>query len=284
MTTGGGDRSRPPARGPLAFDEFGSGDDEPPIVLLPGLTFIRQVWTPIVGAIHSSAPSRRVLTVDLPGHGDSPAQPSHDLQEVVRILHATLEDANVAAPIMVGHSISGVLASLYAAQFATSGVINLDQPLAVEPFTQLVQSLQARLRGPEFDRTWQEVFAASFHCELLPARTQQLIADTSRPSREIVLSYWQTLLDEPAGQIQCNIDRSLRELSRRRVPYLLLLGHQPPVQLVEMLIALMPTMQIETWPGTGHFPHLARPDEFADLVLGLRADRQRHNEAVRGTW
>jgi pimeloyl-ACP methyl ester carboxylesterase len=185
---------------------------------------------------------------------------------------------------MVGHSISGVLASLYAAQFATSGVINIDQTPVVEPFTQLVHSLEARLRGPEFDRTWQEVFAASFHTELLPAPAQQLIANTSRPSRDIVLSYWQTLLDQPAGQIQVNIDASLRELSRRRVPYLLLLGHEPPMALVETLIALMPAMQIETWPGNGHFPHLARPDEFADLVLGLHADRQRHNEAVRGTW
>jgi pimeloyl-ACP methyl ester carboxylesterase len=212
-------------------------------------------------------PTRRILAVDLPGHGASPAQPPHDLPHVVELVHDALEAASVESPLVVGHSISGGLVGLYAARHATSGVVNVDQPPVIAPFARLVRSLEPRLRGSDFDATWREVFAASFHTELLPPQARHLVETTSHPSRDLVLSYWRLVLDRPVEQVEAMIDESMAEIARRRVPYLLLLGSEPPRPVLDHVRSRVPSLTVEVWPGTGHFPHLARPDEFAELVL-----------------
>jgi len=53
----------------LAYDVYGSG---PTLVLLHGLSHRRQAWEPVLPELTSH---RRVVTVDLPGHGDSPPVP-----------------------------------------------------------------------------------------------------------------------------------------------------------------------------------------------------------------
>jgi hypothetical protein len=56
-------------------------------------------------------------------------------------------ERDLERPVVVGHAISGI----HAAQFATRGVVNVDQPLQIEPFIRLVRSL----RGPEFPSVFQ---------------------------------------------------------------------------------------------------------------------------------
>ncbi len=61
----------------LAVEESGRGE---PLVLLHDLATTRAIWGPVVPALASD---RRVLTVDLPGFGDSaPAGPGFELEAV----------------------------------------------------------------------------------------------------------------------------------------------------------------------------------------------------------
>jgi pimeloyl-ACP methyl ester carboxylesterase len=55
---------------PLAFDRRGQGE---PLVLLHGQGLSRRAFDPVVPAL---AAARDVIVVDLPGHGQSPRQPS----------------------------------------------------------------------------------------------------------------------------------------------------------------------------------------------------------------
>lgn len=50
----------------LAYEVHGSG---PTLVLVHGLSHRRQAWDPVLPEL---TPHRRVVTIDLPGHGDSP--------------------------------------------------------------------------------------------------------------------------------------------------------------------------------------------------------------------
>lgn len=99
---------------PLAFEERGSGS--PTIVLVHSIGGDRNDWsavTPLLAARH------RVLLVDLPGHGASPA-PAGDptVRSAAASLARTLADRHVERAILVGHSY-GALVVLQAA---------LDQP------------------------------------------------------------------------------------------------------------------------------------------------------------
>src|SRR5581483_3923470 len=165
-------------------------------VLLHGLTFDRRVWAPIVERVQALDPDRRVVTFDMPGHGDSEAQPPHDFAQLLAILERAFDAAGIEAPVLVGHSMSGGLASLFGAQHPLTAIVNVDQPPDIAPFARLVQSLKARLQGPDFPDVWQ-MFADSFHAEVLPPEMESLVWATCAPTQERVLGYWEPLIERP---------------------------------------------------------------------------------------
>jgi pimeloyl-ACP methyl ester carboxylesterase len=114
--------------GGLAADQYGQDDHRPALVLLHGMTFDRTIWRPIVAELERIDPRRRVLAIDLPGHGQSLPQPSYELDDVPDQLNRAVQQAGLAAPVLVGHSAGALAATMYAARHPTRGVINIDQP------------------------------------------------------------------------------------------------------------------------------------------------------------
>src|SRR4051794_6971107 len=103
----------------LAYDIDGDGV---PVVFLHGLTFDRRSWRPIVERLDGSV---RSIAIDLPAHGDSPGVPA-PLEAVAAQVHELLTSLAVERPIVVGHSMSGGLAWIYAAAYPTRGVVFVD--------------------------------------------------------------------------------------------------------------------------------------------------------------
>jgi pimeloyl-ACP methyl ester carboxylesterase len=185
---------------------------------------------------------------------------------VVEVLHEALDAAGITTPLLVGHSMAAALASLYAARHPAAGVVNVDQPPVIADFARLLSSLEPRLRGPAFDDVWREVFFASFRTDLLPETARELVTQHSRPTQELVLSYWQILLDRPLEDTEALIERALTGIAARDIPYVLVLGGDLDDAVRAHLLHRLPRMRVVEWLGTGHFPHLARPAEFADLL------------------
>src|SRR4051812_30311700 len=85
----------------LAGDDSGAGgrpDGRPALVLLHGLTFDRTTWRPVLDDLARVDPTRRVVALDLPGHGASPAWPAYDIESVAAGVHAAVEAAGIHAP------------------------------------------------------------------------------------------------------------------------------------------------------------------------------------------
>jgi pimeloyl-ACP methyl ester carboxylesterase len=169
-------------------------------------------------------PGRRVLALDLPGHDESPDWTSYDIESVADGVHRAVEQAQLQAPVVVGHSISAVIATVYAARYPSSGVINIDQSLQVAPFANLVRSLADKLRGPNFPALW-ENFAAGMQIELLPESAQALVRSTSRPRQELVVGYWRELLDRPTEELADLAAAALTTVRDAGLPYLVVAGN-----------------------------------------------------------
>ena len=214
----------------LAADDWGESDARPPLVLLHGLTFDRSLWRPALDELQRIDPGRRVLALDLPGHGVSPPWPSYDVASVASGVHRAVEEAQLQSPVVVGHSIGGVIATVYAARYPTRGVINVDQPLQVAPFAGLVRSLADKLRGPAFPAVWQ-MFAASMHIELLPDAGQRLVRASSQPLQDLVLGYWREILDRPASELADTVTATLAAVRTAGVPYLSHCRRRPGARL-----------------------------------------------------
>jgi pimeloyl-ACP methyl ester carboxylesterase len=97
---------------PLAFtDERGRGR---PILLVHGFSHNRFVWSDLARRLD---PDLRPIAVDLRGHGESPWSPAghYDVRDYALDLPATLDALDVDRAIVVGHSLGGNAATLFAA-------------------------------------------------------------------------------------------------------------------------------------------------------------------------
>lgn len=249
----------------LAGDLAGASDRRPPLVLLHGLTFDRTMWHPALAHLAELDPARQVLALDLPGHGESPAWPRYGLESVTDAVHRAVTEAGLSSPVLAGHSISGVIATIYAARYPARGVVNVDQPLQVEPFAQLLQSLAGPLRGPGFAQVWKQ-FEASMGIGQLPQAAQDLLSSARYVRQDLVMGYWREVLDEPPGALAGRTADGLAVLREAKTTYVYVGGHDPGPEYLEWLNRELPQAAVEIWPGSGHFPHLAQPLRFARLL------------------
>jgi pimeloyl-ACP methyl ester carboxylesterase len=95
----------------LAVEEAGRGE---PLVLIHGLATTRQIWSPVTPALSRT---RRVVTLDVPGFGDSaPVGPGFELEAVADRIARGLAARRVRAPFdLVGHSLGAGIALTLAA-------------------------------------------------------------------------------------------------------------------------------------------------------------------------
>lgn len=251
--------------GLVASKRGDASDERPALVLLHGLTFDRTIFQPALEELAAVDPRRRTLAFDLPGHGDSPAVESYRVADLVARVHEAVVEAGVEAPVVVGHSMAAVVATLYAARHPVSGVVNVDQPLRVEPFAQLVASIRDRLDSDAFPQVWQ-MFWDSMGIDQLPDDAQQLLRTASRPRRELVVGYWHDLLETPTDELAALMDGALAAIRNARTPYAFILGRQLEASEAQWLRDRLPDATITVVPGSGHFPQLGDPQRFAQIL------------------
>ncbi|WP_433556137.1 alpha/beta fold hydrolase [Pseudonocardia xinjiangensis] len=249
----------------LACDIYGSRDDRPPLVLLHGLAFDRRQWQPMLRHLAAIDPHRRVIVLDLPGHGESARLETYDLDSVVHAIHATVTGAGLSDPVVVGHSIGGLLATLYAVIYPAHGVVNLDQPLLPGPFGTLVREAEPVLRGPSYLDVWRRLLDG-MRIDLLPADAQELVRAAPMPTADLLLGYWNEILANPDEDILTDRTRDLTVLDAAGVAYRYVASAEPPPAYRRWLTSALPRVAITVLPGGGHFPHLAHPAEVARLL------------------
>ncbi|WP_327174449.1 alpha/beta fold hydrolase [Streptomyces sp. NBC_01335] len=91
----------------LAYERTGAGQ---PLLLLHGIGHHRQAWDPVVRILSGE---RDVISVDLPGFGESAALPdgvAYDVRTVAAALTAFCAELGVPRPHVAGNSLGGLLA------------------------------------------------------------------------------------------------------------------------------------------------------------------------------
>jgi pimeloyl-ACP methyl ester carboxylesterase len=256
----------------LAADDVGRSDDRPPLVLLHGLTFDRTMWRPALAELETLDPGRRAIAFDLPGHGDSPESASYSVEAIVERVHKAVVEAHLEDPVIVGHSASAATASVYAAQHRTRGVVTIEGTLRVGDFAGMAQSLEPMLRGPGFDEAWARITAHEFRLDEVAPEVRDFVLSTSRPRQEIVLGYWQDLFQRTPEELDAWVVQGAAAIRMSGVPYVSVVGQDPSPEEIAWLQTNQPDARTLVWPGSGHFPHLAHPRRFAELL------------AETGTW
>ena len=243
------------------------GSSRQPFVFLHGLTFDRRMWDPILDLL---PPDRRAIAFDLPGHGGSPPLRERGLAPVVEAIHDAVLEADLRRPILVGHSIGGPLAAIYAASYPVAAVVSIDAPILIEPFAQVLSSILPQLTGDGFGTVWAG-FQQSWRMDSVPPQYRHLLQAGERGAQEVVLSYQADLIERPVDEVIRWQEDGYGELRRNRTAYVTL--HAAPVEQAERdwLTERLPQAEIVVWPVGHHFPHLAHPNRLVALLTGLAA-------------
>ncbi len=242
-----------------------------PIVLLHGLTFDRRMWDPLLDSLPAG---QCAIAFDLPGHGGSQALDERGLAPVVDAISDAIAVAGLEAPIMVGHSIGGPLATIYAVSHATSGVVSIDAPLRIEPFAERLRALRPLLAGDRFAEAWAG-YRASFGLDRLTPAERALLRAGDHPSQQVVLSYQADILDRPLQDTLSWMDAGHEVLRAKATPFVSV--HANPIDAAERnwLSARLPQAEIRVWPVPHHFPHVTEPDRLAELLTQMASARVR---------
>jgi pimeloyl-ACP methyl ester carboxylesterase len=150
----------------LGYDEAGRGD--PPILLVHGWGTDRTVLQPLFDAMQTS---RRVVSVDLRGFGESDApEQQYTIQGYSEDLAFLVERLGLQRPVVIGHSMGGMIALDFAARYAErasaavilegmvvapEGVIGGLRPMLdhvrISADRGFITRLMSHLTGPHFD-------------------------------------------------------------------------------------------------------------------------------------
>jgi pimeloyl-ACP methyl ester carboxylesterase len=185
----------------LVADDLGGADERPPLVLLHGLTFDRQMWRPALAELETIDPGRRAIALDLPGHGDSPDATSYTVEALVERVHAAIGEAHLEAPVLVGHSAAASTAFLYGVMHPSRGVVAVEGTLRVGAFAGMARSLEPMLRGRGFDDAWSRITANVFRLDEVAPRVRDFVLAMSRPRQDVVLGYWQDLFERTPQEL-----------------------------------------------------------------------------------
>ncbi|MGC4768921.1 alpha/beta fold hydrolase [Micromonospora sp. DT44] len=241
------------------------GDNRPPLVLIHGLTYDRRQWDPVRRELAAIDPDRRILALDLPGHGDAPRRDSYRMSEVADVVHTRVAEAGLGTPIVVGHSVGAVVATTYAARHPVWGVVNLDQILLPGPFGAAVREAEPTLRGPQWRQVWDRMLAG-MGIESLPTEARAIVTTATDPRPDLLLGYWGEILHSADEGIGAARSDDLRSIAERGVPYRWVTSSEPPARYLAWLTGVLPEVEVTVLPGS-HFPHLAEPATIARLLV-----------------
>jgi pimeloyl-ACP methyl ester carboxylesterase len=246
----------------IRYRVYGKG--EPAIVFVHGWSCDSSYWD---RQVDHFAKRHTVVTVDLAGHGDSPAATRNDwtIANFGADIAAAVKAAGVQRAVLVGSSMGGPVALEAARRLPGQviGIVGVDtfRDIAQPYPKEMVEGLLAQMRQ-DFPGATAAFVGGSFFTEQSdPALKQWIVTDMSSAQAAVAI---------PAiiGLTQMDYTAALDAID---VPVIALNSTHPPTD--EATIRRKePRFRVQTMDGVGHFPMLEKPVEFNGLLERILAE------------
>ncbi|MCU1420799.1 MAG: Pimeloyl-ACP methyl ester carboxylesterase [Microbacteriaceae bacterium] len=247
-----------------SWGESGSGSD---VLLVHGGAAHARWWDAIAPLL---AAGRRVVAVDLSGHGDSEHASAYSLDGWADQLAAVMDAAALRRPVLVGHSLGGIVSTV----LAMRGVPVLDGLVVVDsPIEPTGPESRAEADSPVFGRG--RVYATA---EEASARFRPVPAQESLPYTEAYIAAnsvreiaggWGWKFDPAFSTMTGDLPRTLDGLP---CPVVFVAGERG-ILSPESRAALDASTEVAVVeiPGAGHAMMLDEPVALAAALRGILA-------------
>jgi pimeloyl-ACP methyl ester carboxylesterase len=239
----------------LSYDDEGSGEDDPAFLFIHGWCCDRSYFAP--QADHFGA-RHRVVSIDQRGHGRSPVATDDDysVPSLAADAAAVIEATALDRPVVVGHSLGGVVALALAAARPdlVRGVVMVDPaPIVLSDQLRAVfPGILASLETLEGRRA----FVAGMFAPGDDADRKAAIVDSMTDvAGEIAVRVLADLLafDGPSALAACTVP-------------IVSIGSLSPTNDAAALREHCPHIQIGQTVGAGHFNQLEVPDQVNAMI------------------
>lgn len=257
--------------------DTGAADEA--IVLLHGIAGSAETWGPVLA--RCATLGRRVLALDLPGHGESEApRADYGLGALASIVRDVLAVSGVRHATVVGHSLGGGVALQFAYQFP-----EMCDRLVLVAGAGLGREVSPLLRATALPGAPAALACAVNRATLAIARAaarlgRRLGGSLKTETRELA-RHFGSLADPARRRAFLVIARTLIDLRGQRasavdklylaedVPMLLVWGARDPLIPVahgRRTAELLPNSRLTVLENAKHFPHVSDPDGFCLLL------------------
>ncbi len=210
----------------------------------------------------------RVITVDLPGHGQSD-QPeiSYTMDYYARALDAVLRDAGVTKAVLVGHSNGTSVVRQFYRRFPdkTAGLVVVDGTLRPMGSAEEMEKFIAPFRAPNYAETAGKFIDGITAPMKDPAERAAVKTMMLRTPQRVAVS-----------EFEATLDPAIWKPDKIGVPVPVVLAKSPfwTPDYEQYVRGLAPRLEYETFDAVSHFLMLDKPAEFNAAVLAFLKKNQ----------
>jgi pimeloyl-ACP methyl ester carboxylesterase len=232
----------------------------PTLVFVHGWTCDSSSWA---GQVPAFAERYRVVTLDLPGHGESesPRDGQFSIALFARAVEAVRADAGAERIVLVGHSMGVPVVRQYARMYPdrVAGLVAVDGPLDMRgPPPPAFDQGPPPMTGPEGLAARESLIRSMFVPETPVALQEHILA--------MMLGTPETTA---AGAMAAMFDPSLQAADVVQAPTLAVYAGTAQVPDAATVKEIVPSYEAAQLAGTGHFLMMEKPEEFNRLLAAF---------------
>lgn len=227
------------------------------VIFVHGWTCDSTSWQYQVPAISQQ---HRVITLDLPGHGqsESPAEGRFSMELFARAVEAVRSEAGIDKAVLVGHSMGTPVVRQYALAYPerVAGLVLVD---GLVQLAGMAAVARPRMIGPEGQRM-REGIARGMASTATPEVQDQIV--------KMMLATSEATAD---GAMLATWDQASWTNDVVSVPALGVYAGMSSVANPDGMKRLYSQLEYHVIPGTGHFLMMEKPQEFNQLLSAFLA-------------
>jgi pimeloyl-ACP methyl ester carboxylesterase len=236
-----------------------SGTGDKVVVFVHGWTCDSTTWA---GQVPAIARKYRVITIDLPGHGqsESPKSGNFSMNLFAKSIEAVRREAKADHLILVGHSMGTPVVVQYARMYPqhTAALVLVDGTVMKADDAAALAGVSHRFEGPDASKARAEFVQGMF----TPATTADL-----RP--KILKMMTAPPNATAAGAMAAMGDPAIWTDDPITIPMLGIYADKSRLANHELMSRRFPSLEYVEIPGTDHFLMLEKPQEFNRLLMAF---------------